>query len=138
MRVSCRTYLHIINFRTFLSFRFRDQLSQKTLPSSSLDEVLLCDIAGGEIADPINRHDPNVLNCPQKVLERDQIAPHPGLVRRLDLIVEVVEDDVVDVLVPAEDLGDLPKSPLSHLNPDRMVLRETVKVRKDLKTSCWI
>ena len=93
-------------------------------PSSSLYKVLLCDIASGEVADPIHRHNPNVLNRPKKILERDQIAPHPGLVRRLDLIVEVVEDDVVDVLVPTKDLGDLPESALSNLHPDRMVTIE--------------
>ena len=117
-------------FISFVSF-----LSQP--PSSSLDEVLLGDISGGEVADPIHRHNPNVLDCPEKVLERDEVAPDPRLVRRLDFIVEVVEDDVVDVLVPAKDLSDLPKSALSHLHPDGMVIKG-VEEREDLKTSCCI
>ena len=113
------------HLQTFVSF------------SSSLYEVLLGDIPGGEVADPIHRHDPNVFDCPEKVLERDEVAPDPRLVRRLDFIVEVVEDDVVDVLVPAKDLSDLPKSALSHLHPDGMVVK-SVEERGDLKTSCWI
>ena len=82
---------------------------------------MLSDISSGEVADPVHGHDPNVLDCTKEVLERNQVTPHPRLVRRLDLIVEVVEDDIVDVLVPPKDLGDLPKSPLSHLHPVRLV-----------------
>ena len=75
--------------------------------------------------------------CHADHLEGDKIPPHPGPVRGLDVLVEVVEDDVVDVLVPAKDLGDLPESALSHLHPDGMVVKG-VEEREDLKTSCWI
>ena len=84
----------------------------------SLYKILLGDVASREIPDPIHRHDPDVLDGAQQVLEGDEVAPHPRLVGGLDLVVEVVEDDVVDVLVPAQDLGDLPKPPLSHFHPE--------------------
>ena len=83
---------------------------------------MLSDISSGEVADPVHGHDPNVLDCTKEVLERNQVTPHPRLVRRLDLIVEVVEDDIVDVLVPTKDLGDLPEPPLPHLHPDERML----------------
>ena len=84
----------------------------------SLYKILLGDVASREVPDPIDRHDPDVLDGAQQVLEGDKVAPHPRLVGGLDLVVEVVEDDVVDVLVPAQDLGDLPKPPLSHFHPE--------------------
>ena len=34
-----------------------------------LDEVLLGDVAGAEVSDPIHRHNPNVLNRTQQVLK---------------------------------------------------------------------
>ena len=82
-----------------------------------LYKILLGDIASREVPDPIHRHNPNILDGAQQVLEGDEVAPHPRLVGGLDLVVEVVEDDVVDVLVPAQDLGDLPKPPFSHFHP---------------------
>ena len=56
--------------------------------------------------------------CHVDHLERDKIPPHPRPVRGLDVLVEVVEDDVVDVLVPGQDLGDLGDLALPHLHPD--------------------
>ena len=35
-----------------------------------LDEVLLGDIAGAEVADPIDRHNPDILDCAKKILEK--------------------------------------------------------------------
>ena len=36
-----------------------------------LDEVLLGDVAGAEVSDPIHRHNPNVLNGTQQVLKEE-------------------------------------------------------------------
>ena len=36
-----------------------------------LDEVLLGDVAGAEVSDPIHRHNPNVLNRTQQVLKEE-------------------------------------------------------------------
>ena len=35
-----------------------------------LDEVLLGDIAGAEVADPIDRHNPDILDSAKKILEK--------------------------------------------------------------------
>ena len=35
-----------------------------------LDEVLLGDIAGAEVADPIDRHNPDILDSTKKILEK--------------------------------------------------------------------
>ena len=80
---------------------------------------MLSDISSGEVADPVHGHDPNVLDCTKEVLERNQVTPHPRLVRRLDLIIEMIKNNVVDVFVPAKDLGDLSKSAFSYFYPDR-------------------
>ena len=98
---------------------------------------MLSDISSGEVADPVHGHDPNVLDCTKEVLERNQVTPHPRLVRRLDLIVEMIKNNVVDVFVPAKDLGDLSKSAFSYFYPDRKGIWEP-GIYKDLKTSCWI
>ena len=53
MRVSCSTYLELI-----LS------ISESPDELTLLDKVLLGDVTSGQISDPIDRHDTNVLNCP--------------------------------------------------------------------------
>ena len=50
-------------------------------------------------------------------LERDKISPDARLVGRLDLIVEMVQNDVVDVLVPGQNLSNLTESALTYLHP---------------------
>ena len=96
-----------------------------------LDVVLLRDVPCGEVADPVHRHDADILNGPQQVLDGDtliieddisvthlegyQVSPDPGAVGGLYLVIEMVEDDVIDVLVPRKDLGNLTDSSLPHL-----------------------
>ena len=68
----------------------------------------------GSYLDPVN------LNPEAKYfyLERDKVSPDAGLVGRLDLVVKVVQDDVVDVLVPGQDLGYLTEPALTNLHPE--------------------
>ena len=49
-------------------------------------------------------------------LEGYEVSPDPGLVGGLDLVVQVVQDDVVDELVPGQDLGHLAYSALTDFN----------------------
>ena len=65
IRVSCSTYL----------FRKRgtnqgSRLFGENWEKYKLDEVLLGDIAGAEVADPIDRHNPDILDCAKKILEK--------------------------------------------------------------------
>ena len=106
IRVSCSTYL---DKKLSLSVIIRFE-------NYKLDKVLLGDVASAEVSDPVDGHNPNVLDGAQQILkeghffinekegwsyfEGDEISPHSRSVRRLDLIVEVVQDDIIDELVP--------------------------------------
>ena len=46
------------------------RLFRENWENYKLDEVLLGDIAGAEVADPIDRHNPDILDCAEKILEK--------------------------------------------------------------------
>ena len=50
-------------------------------------------------------------------LEGDEIPPNPRSVRGLDVLVQVVQNDVIDVLVPSQDLSNLRNLALTDLYP---------------------
>ena len=60
IKVSCSTYL-IKHFDPGAKIRFEIY---------KLDEVLLGDVAGAEVSDPIDGHDPNVLNGAKQILKK--------------------------------------------------------------------
>lgn len=59
-------------------------------------------------------------------LKRDEIPPYAGLVGRLDLVIQMVKNDVINILVPGENFSDLTKSSLAHLNSKNFVLDEMI------------
>ena len=65
----------------------------------------------------INRIGSHTGKISNSYLERDKISPDARLVGRLDLIVEMVQNDVVDVLVPGQNLSNLTESALTYLHP---------------------
>ena len=48
---------------------FIQRLFGENWENYKLDEVLLGDIAGAEVADPIDRHNPDILDGAKKILE---------------------------------------------------------------------
>ena len=46
------------------------RLFRQNYEKYKLDEVLLGDIAGAEVADPIDRHNPDILDSAKKILEK--------------------------------------------------------------------
>ena len=115
-----------------------------------LDEVLLGDVAHGEVLDSVDRDDADVFDGPQEVLEGDEVAPNARLVGRLDLVVEVVQDYIVDEFIPGQNRGDFIELALSNLHPTKATTRLFGSRRLNqlihffwycstyLNTSCWI
>ena len=53
-------------------------------------------------------------------LEGDKVPPNPRPVRGLDVLVKVVQDNVIDVLIPSQDFSYFCNLALSDLNPGRI------------------
>ena len=47
-------------------------------------------------------------------LERDEIPPDPRSVCWLDVVIKMVQNNIIDILVPSKDLGDLSNSAFSY------------------------
>ena len=83
MRVSCSTYL--VNMRsTWSTLSVRSTLGRHA-EVPVLDVVLLRDVAGGEVTDPVHRHDADILDGAQQVLGGDTL---------------IMEDDITVGLTP--------------------------------------
>ena len=59
IRVSCSTYL-VKKWSLSVIIRFENY---------KLDKVLLGDVASAEVSDPVDGHNPNVLDCAQQILK---------------------------------------------------------------------
>ena len=102
-----------------------------------LDEVLLGDVAHGEVLDSVDRDDADVFDGPQEVLEGDEVAPNARLVGRLDLVVEVVQDYIVDEFIPGQNRGDFIELALSNLHPTKATTTRLFGSRRPIDPLFW-
>ena len=114
----------------------------EVLPNQSvvlhvLDKVVLGDVAHGQILNPVDRHYANVLDGSKQVLEGYQVSPDARLVGRLDLVVEVVQDYIVDEFIPGQNRGDFIELALSNLHPTKATTTRLFGSRRPIDPLFW-